>query len=246
VSPSRFSDYDSLAWLYDRHWGSAFADRALPILDRLVLDGLPAGSRLLDLCCGTGHLAGVLSRRGFVVTGLDGSAEMLKLARQRVSPVEWVLADARSFGLSGVYDAALCLFDSLNHVMQAEELLAVFRHVFQVLRPGGSFLFDLNMDEGYRARWQGSISGVEADHVFVARALYDAAARVGRFDVTTFVDRGGWQRTDLTFTQRCYPESEIRSALDAAGFGATRAYDAARELGLTDDVGRTFFLSRRP
>ena len=241
---ARFSDYDPLAWLYDRHWGRAFADRAVPALDRLLLDGLPSGSRLLDLCCGTGHLARVLAGRGFVVTGLDGSEEMLKLARRTVSGVEWVLADARSFDLPGTFDAVLSVFDSLNHVLRPEELQAVFGNVHRTLRPGGSFLFDLNMDAGYRARWRGSISGVEADHVYVARATYDPDVGAGRFDVTTFVQRDGWRRQDLTFTQRCYSEDQVRSALDAAGFRVIGAYDAVGDLGLSGDVGRTFFLAR--
>lgn len=49
----RYSDYDTFAWVYNRHWG-AFATRILPVLEKLVLGALPPKARILDLCCGTG------------------------------------------------------------------------------------------------------------------------------------------------------------------------------------------------
>lgn len=64
----RYSDYDAFAWFYNRYWGG-FSQRVLPILDRLLLDRLPAGARLLDLCCGTGQLAQLRYRRGRPRTG---------------------------------------------------------------------------------------------------------------------------------------------------------------------------------
>ena len=72
-----YSDYDPFAWVYNRHWGNNFTALALLVLDRLVLPYLPARARILDLCCGTGQLARALSARGYQVTGLDGSKEML-------------------------------------------------------------------------------------------------------------------------------------------------------------------------
>src|SRR5512138_3347307 len=88
--------YDAFAWLYDREWG-ANSLTFLPALDRLVLDALPVGSRILDLACGTGQLAAVLAERGFRVTGLDSSPQMLAFARSHAPSVDFVLADARSF-----------------------------------------------------------------------------------------------------------------------------------------------------
>ena len=64
----RYADYDPFAEVYNRYWGG-FATRVLPVLDRLLLDGLPPGSLLLDLCCGTGQLAEALTERGYRVVG---------------------------------------------------------------------------------------------------------------------------------------------------------------------------------
>lgn len=94
MSSSRFDDYDPFAWIYERDWGSEYHDQALRILDRALLESLPPPARILDLCCGNGRLTEQLARRGYRVTGLDGSAEMLGYARQRVPDVDFLLADA--------------------------------------------------------------------------------------------------------------------------------------------------------
>ena len=47
----RYRDYDAFARFYDRHWGPMGAARHIELLDRHVLDALPAGGRILDLCC---------------------------------------------------------------------------------------------------------------------------------------------------------------------------------------------------
>src|SRR5512138_1996823 len=98
--------YDGMGWFYDRHWRGLCA-KFMPALDRLVLRALPRGARVLDLCCGTGHLAACLTRRGFRVTGLDGSAEMLRFAGENAPRADFVRADARSFSFSQPFDAVV-------------------------------------------------------------------------------------------------------------------------------------------
>src|SRR5918912_932484 len=95
----RFDDYDPFAWLYATHWGTEYHEQASTILDKLVLDQLPRGAAVLDLCCGDGRLAQVLDARGFKVVGVDGSQRMLEFARERCPGIEFIAADARTFEL---------------------------------------------------------------------------------------------------------------------------------------------------
>ncbi len=186
---TRDSDYDLFAWFYNKYWGSgpaSFAMRALPILDKLLLSALPPTARVLDLCCGTGQLAHALTVRGFEVMGIDASIEMLRYARTNAPTAEVLLADARAFTLPPVYHGAVSIYDSLNHVISLEDLAKVFYNVEAALVPGGRFLFDLNMDEGYRARWRGSFGFAENDHACVIQSAYDPEDRTGRFDATLF------------------------------------------------------------
>ncbi len=102
-----YRDYASLAWFYNRYWGTTYHGLVLPVLDRLVLSRLPKSSLILDVCCGTGHLAKELIHGGFEVTGIDGSKEMLGFARKRTPEATFLTADARSFSLPPSFHTAL-------------------------------------------------------------------------------------------------------------------------------------------
>lgn len=242
------SGYDTFAWFYQKYWGSgpmSFVPRALPVVERLVLTRVPPGSRILDLCCGTGQLAQELVRRGYRVTGVDGSEQMLGFARNNAPSAEFVHADVRTVTLPSSHDAAVCLFDSLNHLMRADELGTAFRNVRAALNGGAPFLCDFNMEPGYQARWRGSFGIAEDDHALVNRSAYDAQTKVARSVLTMFrLEHGAWRRSDVTLYQRCYAADEITGALRSAGFGEIGAFDAEHDLGLQGHTGRTFFLAR--
>lgn len=242
-----YSAYDRFAAVYNRYWGGEFTPRLFPILESLVLRQLSPGASILDLCCGTGQLAGTLTALGYRVTGVDGSAEMLRFARENAPGARLIHADARSFSLPSPADAAVSVFDSLNHVMSLPDLTAVFRNVHAALVPGGPFLFDLNMEAGFSLVWNDSFGIVEDDMVCVVRTSYDPDGKVARFDATIFNSPDGWERTDLVLEQRCYEESEVRSALGAAGFEGVTAYARDEREGLVpldEQADRAFFLCR--
>ncbi len=234
--------YDEFAWLYSRDWGADFHREALPALETFCLARLPAGARVLDLCCGSGDLSALLLGRGCRVTGLDGSREMLRYARRKAPGADLFQADARAFGLRPVFDAALATFDSLNHILRLEDLIAVFGNVLGALRPGGLFAFDLNMEACFRTQWHGVSAGVAEDRVWVLRGSYDPEERIGRAAITAFRREGIWQRADLEILERCYSEQEVLAGLRQAGFREAESREAW-ELGMRGEtgVGRSFF-----
>jgi SAM-dependent methyltransferase len=241
----RYADYDRFAWIYNRHWGDDFVQRTFPVLEKLFLRRLPAGARILDLCCGTGQLARLLGEHGYTVVGLDGSEEMLRFARVNAPHADFTLGDARHFTLPTPCHGVISTYDSLNHILSLEELTSVFRCVNAALRADSWFMFDLNMEEGYQARWRGSFGIVEDDHVCVVRSRYRPEERRGEIDVTMFFPEAGWRRSDLTLTQRCYAEAEVRAGLAAAGLIDIQTHDAQRDLELPGSVGRTFFVCHK-
>ena len=244
-----YSDYDPFARIYNKHWGNTFKVLGLQVMEALLLPNLPAQADILDLCCGTGQLAQALVERGYRVTGLDGSPEMIRYAQENAPGAEFIVDDARSFKLPSVYHGVISAFDSLNHIMNLEDLTSVFANVFSVLQEGGLFLFDLNMEEGYKVTWDDNFGMVEEDHVCVVQTHYDTMERIARFDTTIFYLQGEWQRSDVILTQRCYTETEVRSTLESAGFTRINAYAHDEEWGLaelTEDAGRAFFICQKP
>ncbi|MCC5477930.1 class I SAM-dependent methyltransferase [Streptomyces barringtoniae] len=99
----------------------------------------------LDLCCGTGAAAEVLT--GLCrssVTGVDFSAGMLDVARHRVRSaggpeVAWVRGDARALPFAAAFDLVVS-FGAFGHFLP-RELPGLFAQVHSVLRPGGRFAF---------------------------------------------------------------------------------------------------------
>lgn len=241
----RYDDYDLFADIYNRHWGQ-FGIQVTSPLNRLGLSDLEPGDRILDLCCGTGQLAAVLTGQGLSVVGVDGSTAMIEHARRNAPAAEFLVEDAREFTLDPPVAMAVSTFDSLNHVMTIEDLSRVFGHVFDVLEPGGRFIFDLNIAAGFSARWQGAFTIDDPGEFIVAVSSYDEDERIGQMKFTWFTQSGDyWQRSAVTLTQRCYAVDEVIGALGAAGFEGIDVTDAA-DLVEGWQSGRVFFVAVRP
>lgn len=243
---SIYSDYDRFAWFYNRHWGEEFSKPALGIFERILFPHLPREAAILDLCCGTGQLAAGLAERGYWVTGIDGSRAMLEFARRNAPSVEFIHADARDFALPPVFDAAVSTFDSLNHLLEREDLTAAFRCVSAALREGGIFVFDLNMEHEFeKSGRESSYDLMEADHACTVRSHYDPETRLKRYEVKMYRrEQDEWKREDLLLLQRYYSAPEIISSLREAGFTRVQMLDAERELDFSISEGRAFFIAR--
>lgn len=243
---TRYNDYDAFARTYNRYWGS-FGTRVYPILEYLVLRHLPGKDSVLDLCCGTGQLAGRLVDEGYAVTGIDGSVAMIEIARQNAPGAEYLVQDAREPLPPCGFAAVFSTFDSLNHLMTLEELAQVFANVREALSANGYFAFDLNMAAAYKTRWHQTFVHVEGDHVCVARPSTDPARCVADLALTIFESRdGAWERKDVTLVQRWYAEGEILGALRTAEFRDVRSYSGEKPLyeGCPLHQGRMFFVAR--
>lgn len=242
---SDYSDYDAFAWFFDKYWSREIPEQMLAAIEQVLLPRISVGARLLDLCCGTGQVAAALIARGYNVTGVDNSPEMLRYARRNASGAKFLLMDARSFSVPEPFDAVVSTFDSLNHFLTLEELALVFRQTRRALVPAGWFLFDMNVERGFLAHWRDYFAVVEENEVCVLRGEYDTERKLGRYDITMFRRRAGtWQRSDTTVSERCYRQKEIERELGRAGFREVLAFDAVADLGLTDHTGRLFFLAR--
>lgn len=247
-SAPRMASYDDFAWFYDRYWNEEFHDLAFPILEHIWLPRVPDGARVLDVCCGTGFLARLLTARGLEVTGVDASPEMIAYARRHAPEAEFLVADVAEIRLPGQFGAAVSTFDSLNHILGHDRLDSAFRGVAGALEPGAPFVFDVLFEEAYQTRWGEGFSIVRDDHVLtITGSGYDFRTRIAQCVVTMFrfLD-GEWRRADAHMREQCYTAAEIDRALARAGFGEVLCYDA-RDLGMGGQLGegRTFYVATK-
>lgn len=95
-----------------------------------------AGERILDLGCGTGHLAQQIATSGAQVIGIDASPEMIEQASRAYPGIEFRVADAREFSFPFQFDAVFSNA-ALHWVPEAEQVVG---HIASALRPGGRFV----------------------------------------------------------------------------------------------------------
>ena len=125
---------------------------SLRILEELLAKfpvELSSDSMVLDLGCGTGRMTAELAARGYDMTGVDASAEMLAKAYERVSKtgqkgVLLLEQDMCGFELYGTVGAVVSTLDCINYLTEDGDLEACFATVHNYLDPDGLFFFDVN------------------------------------------------------------------------------------------------------
>jgi SAM-dependent methyltransferase len=232
------SPYDPIAGLYHQHWDRWYLPQAVVALDLLLFSRLKPGARLLDVCCGCGHVTRELVARGYRVTGVDSSAELIAQAQRDVPAAAFMLADLRRFQTTERFDGALSTFDSLNHILELAELEASFINVHEVLQPGAPFVFDMNTEDAYRIAWQDWTTKVASDNVSLVSSRYDPATRRAMTEIVWFrqTQDGRWERRDSTVPEQCYGDDEIRAGLEKAGFHGVSSC-SANKAGVTGEIG---------
>jgi SAM-dependent methyltransferase len=242
----RESPYDPVAGMYHALWNDWYLPAAMPALERLFFSKVPAGEPVLDLCCGSGHVTKELGERGYKVTGVDNSAGLIALARRDTPRVDFRVQDARELSLDQPVQAVLSTFDSLNHILTFDDLCGVFARVHRSLRPGGLFVFDMNLAEAYGADLREWVGNVQEESVGLVRASFDMSSGRATTELIWFVptDNACWQRHCTTIEEQCYSQEEILCALAETGFRKIEAITAF-EAGMTSEIGfgRVFFAS---
>lgn len=217
---------------------SAWADFIADGLSRFGAGRAEPGL-LLDLACGTGRLTRELAARGFDMTGVDSSPEMLEIARRRCGgDVLLLCQDMRELELYGTVGAVVCVLDSVNHLTGEGDLDRCFSHVHNYLVPGGVFIFDINTRQRFENSY-GELAylfpGTAADgrETFCAwQNDYDPDTGICDFGVTVFEETkpgsGLYARTDDEWSERYYSIREITAALGRCGM-RTAALAGAEE-----------------
>lgn len=107
--------------------------------------GLKDDAQILDLACGTGSFALELLNKGYSVTGIDKSPEMLTIADNKLKgKVNLINTEMQNFTLTESVDAVICMLDSVNHLESENDISKCFKCVYNSLNKNGLFIFDVN------------------------------------------------------------------------------------------------------
>ncbi len=194
-----------------------------------------APQSVLDAACGTGNVSFELAQRGYRVMGVDLSAEMIEIAHQKAvasalpGSVEFAVADLTQLALARTFDAATCLYDSLNYLLDPHDLKLCFASMRQHVRSGGLWVFDLNSDWAFRANlFTQTQRNPRQELHYQWNADFDPQSRICRVDMR-FEKRGRGGQNEIfheTHRERAYLLDEIVELLQQTGWNLLGSYDA--------------------
>jgi SAM-dependent methyltransferase len=234
-----------LAYIHDvGHTG--FVTRAAPWLLALLRRHGVAGGLVVDLGCGSGVWARILTDAGYDVLGVDYSAAMIALARKR-APRATFRNESYLKTVLPPCDAVTSIGECLNYLFDRNgeaPLAALFRRVHAALRPGGVFVFDIlepgQLPDGKPQKRHRTGD----DWAVMVEFEEDKARRVLTKHITSFrrVSRL-YRRDEEVHRQKLYARQDVAAALARAGF-AVRVLRGYGEFRL--GRGRSVLLARKP
>ena len=223
--------YTDFAALYDRFMEDTPYDEWCGFfVKELNKEGIKDGL-VCDLGCGTGAMTRRLRDRGYDLIGIDLSEDMLNVAKshEKDDSILYLLQDMREFELYGTVKAIVSVCDSVNYIVEPEELKTVFELCNNYLDPKGILIFDYNTVYKYaEVIGDRTIAEADDDASFIWENFYDEETSINQYDITFFTkeNSGLYRRFDETHVQRGYTLDEMKKLIEAAGLVFLNAYDA--------------------
>lgn len=236
-----------------------------------IKDGL-----VLDLGCGTGKMTRLLAAAGYDMIGIDNSEDMLEIARENqyeqafpeddnleenvqaepeddemtastASQILYLLQDMREFELYGTVRAVISICDSMNYILEEEDLLQVFKLVNNYLDPKGIFIFDMNTRYKYaELLGETTITENREEGSFIWENYFDEEEDINQYDLTLFIreENDLYRKYEETHYQRVYDLDTVKGLLKEAGMEFVAAYDAFTKEPVKADSERIYIIAR--
>jgi ubiquinone/menaquinone biosynthesis C-methylase UbiE len=221
--------YKDIAPYYDRLMDDVNYGRWVEYIQELftVYDFIP--HTILDLGCGTGIPAHYFLKEGYEVIGIDGSLDMLTVAKKKLDTFDPPLIQSRFeyFAIKKNVDLVISLFDSLNNILTEKDLLQTFSNVSRSLRKDGLFIFDMNTIYGLSRMNSSSTYTKESGGVYsIWKSKYDRKRVLASLFVTLFVSENGhYRRIEETHLEKGYSFTQLKRLLKKSGFSRISFYE---------------------
>lgn len=214
---------------------------------------------ILDLGCGTGTLTQLLAAQGYDMIGIDNAQEMLQIAMEKRDSagldILYLLQDMRTFELYGTVGAVISVCDSVNYLLEEEEIVQTFCLVNNYLFPQGLFIFDFNTVYKYaQVIGDATIAENREECSFIWDNYYHEEEQINEYDLTVFVkepadmeqaDHALYRRFQETHYQRGYELEQMKDCLRRAGMVFVEAIDADTHEAVNDVSERIYVVARK-
>ena len=243
--------YTGFAAVYDTFMDNVPYGEWCEYLTGLLKENGVESGLVLDLGCGTGSLTELLAARGYDMIGIDYSEEMLELAAGKRAEsgqdILYLCQDMREFELYGTVRAVICLCDSLNYLLEEDDLLTTFKLVNNYLDPNGLFIFDFNTVYKYETViGDSTIAENREDCSFIWENYYDPEEEINEYDLTIFVQEEGdtFHRFTETHLQRGYTVGQMRTLVEQSGLKILEIMDSDTGEAVTETSERVYIVAK--
>jgi SAM-dependent methyltransferase len=208
---------------------------------------------VLDLACGTGNVAIEFAKRSYSVVGVDKSEAMIKEAMRKAMmhpelKLEFYCQDITELLLPMQFDLAVCLFDSLNYIIEPSALKKAFKATYNVLKPKCYFIFDMNSEYALSANLFTQDNLDSDDRLkYLWISSYDSKTKLCRVDMYFQIqlEDGRILRFKEVHYQRAYDVDEVITYLLDAGFECEHVFEAYTFRAPTNRSTRIYYVAKR-
>ena len=127
-----------------QHRDEVEANQLINLIEKEI--NLKTNSKVLDLCCGNGRHSILLSKRGYLVTGVDLSDNLLNIAKKNAIlnnlDIRFIKSDMREINFKNEFDLTLNLFTSFGYFSTEEENEKVIKNIYMALKKNGYLVID--------------------------------------------------------------------------------------------------------
>jgi len=240
--------YTSFAQVYDLFMDNVPYEEWGAYLNRLFKENGIEDGLILDLGCGTGKLTRIMEAYGYDMIGVDNSYEMLDMAKEHASDsILYLLQDMREFELYGTVRAIYSACDSINYILEEDELIEVFALANNYLDPGGLFIFDINSPYKYKELLaENTFAETREEGSFIWENYYDEEDGINEYDLTLYIKNKeeSFLRFQEVHYQKCYELSTIKRLLEEVGMEFVAAYDAYTNAPVSDESEKILVIAR--
>ncbi len=219
--------YDKFSAFYDAVMGDR-ANTALR-LRKLIARNKPNTKTVLELACGTGAVLTHLAKE-YEVSGLDLSSRMLSVARKKLPGARFYRADMVAFDAGKKFDVILCVFDSINHVLEFADWKRVFSRVDAHLVEDGLFIFDINTEHKLQRHIKEPASVEKFGENLMIMDITDAGSGVCNWNIKVFEHQKGniYKLFEEHIKEKSFPVRQVKEAL-LESFKSVRVIDPKRQ-----------------